>query len=195
MKRTVLLAVSALVGAAVAAGFAAEAGAQVIFAPVQYQYDASAIAGSGGGNVFYYGGSDPVVFNLAIRSSIDPNFGRVRGYSFYSSRRQVEGGGGGRAPAYSDAFPGVDLAPFGYTANDTRNYAYRSVPTYFRKSDLVRSAVPQPDGSFVVPPTAGGEPRVYVKARGQTETLARGTILILPAKKASPRTPGQVASR
>lgn len=152
------------------------ASAQVIYTPVTYQHRLDP-AGSGPG-VFYYGGTDPLVFVLARRPASDP--GVRHGHHSVSTARPQ---------AFSDAFPYQDLAPFGYTADDARNVAHRAVPTYFRKADLLRTSVPQPDGTRVVPPVAPAVSHLTpaFPVRSVAPALTRGTILILPMpKRATP---------
>lgn len=176
----------------------AVASAQTIYTPVHHQYRAP-----NGGGVFFYGGSDPFVFAMATRLSVDPGFGRVAGFAFVSSTRSVRVA---RAPVYSDAVPGVDLAPFGYTIDDAYNAAQRSIPTYFRMAELRRQAVVQPDGSRIVPARPGGpaaashlqglvapyvvpgaqfpEPHGPTTGSNPRPGGSRGLILILPVRPA-----------
>lgn len=122
--------------------------AQTIFEPVQFQYP-----GPRGG--YYYGGDDPVQFAAAERNlallAAERRFGLV-------SRP---------APVYSDLLPIRDARPFGFTPTDAYNDAQRSLPRYFRKSELLRDAVETGSGRLV-PARAGG-------------TRPRGTIEIRPA--------------
>ncbi|MFN4242485.1 MAG: hypothetical protein ACK4PI_04525 [Tepidisphaerales bacterium] len=149
---------------------------QTIYLPVQHQHRAP-----NGGGVFFYGGADPFVFHMATRLSVDPGFGRVSGAAFSSGTRTVHAS---RPPVYSDAAPGIDLAPFGYTPADAFNAAQRSVPTYFRMADVRAQAVRQPDGTRLVAPTAGGRPDAESPPPTTAEPAApRGVILILPMRR------------
>ena len=123
---------------------------QIIYAPVQFQYDRQ--------NPFYYAGSDPEIFRLATQPVAGAGlFGRVRGYQFVGSyagrtdvHREVETY---RPQIYTDAIPGYNAFLFGLTVDDVRNEANARVPRYFVKQDLIDAAVPTP-GGLVVPPTA-----------------------------------------
>ena len=87
--------------------------------------------------------------------------------------------------------PHQNLARYGWTASDAQNEAYANTPTYFRKADLLASAVPQPDGSYVVPFYA---PTVVVvngngyNGNGATTgpstvpTAKKGQIIIIPKR-------------
>ena len=91
--------------------FAPMACAQVIYAPVRFQY--------GGELPFYYGGSNPHVIAHAWA-----NRDRL-GYSPLP------------APVYSDAMPYWNAQIFGYKPDDAQNDANASIPTYFRKAELI----------------------------------------------------------
>lgn len=134
------------------------ASAQLIFQPVQYQY--------GGQNPFYYGGSNPRVIALGNQPACG-DYGRVHGWPFISANgithREV-----GTEPlrVFADCIGNgfVNAHIYGYSINDARNEAYRSVPLVFRMSDLVARAQQDADGTLVVPPTAP-----YNDARGTIE--------------------------
>lgn len=173
MKRTVLFVVSALAAGAVVAG-SASVDAQVIYEPVRSQYQTPA------GTHLYYGGQDPTVFALATRPFTDPALlrdGRVR----VSLAPQ----------AYSDAVPYVNLHPFGYTPDDARNAANASLPRYFRKADLLRSAIRAGGNTRIVPanaPLAAGASTPPTPTATPAER--KGVILIIPTQRpAKPATP------
>ena len=140
--------------------FTSTASAQVIYEPVQYQYQS-------GGRVYYYGGSDPHIHWSATAESGAPNWGRSNGYAFHSHRldthREVS-----TEPArvYTDQIPTQNAAFFGFTADDARNQAYANSYAYFRKSELLKTAIRQSDGSWTVP----------------AQPTPRGTIEIRPYK-------------
>jgi len=123
----------------------AGASAQIVYEPVQSQYFA-------GGRAYYYGGSDPRVHASARRESGLSSWGRSNGYAFHSgtidTHREVS-----TEPTrvYSDQVPGWNARVFGYTANDAQNQANANAYTYFRKADLLRTAIRQADGSWLVP--------------------------------------------
>jgi hypothetical protein len=158
---------------AVFACFVSTASAQIIFEPVQYQYDSN-------GTMYYYGGSDPYVHAMAHELySPGGTFGRVNGFAFVSATRQVS-----NEPirAYTDAMPRINGHLLGFTPDDARNEAYANAPRYFVKRDLLNAAVRQADGTWVVP--AQAQPvRVY-RASGVEVTPAPATspkpLLIIP---------------
>ncbi len=127
INRIVLTIVAFVIGAAVAAPYAA---AQTIYEPIRYQY--------GGQNTFYYGGSDPDVIRRASGPAT-ATWGRINGYAFTSgnvtTHRTVNND---RVRVYTDAIPYWNATLFGFTIDDARNEAYQSAPRYFRKSDITR---------------------------------------------------------
>ena len=145
--------------------------AQVIFEPVQYQFGPSP--------TFYYGGADLRVIAFAARTaSADAIAGPRGGGDTHAVRFAVgnsyRGSIGGRPPrVFSDRIPYCDAALFGYTAADVRNDANAAVPTYFRKADLLESAVPADGGTVRVvparaplPPAASIDIRPYPRPAG-----------------------------
>lgn len=139
----------------------AAASAQIVYEPVQSQYFA-------GGRAYYYGGADPRVHYSAARESGLATWGRSNGYAFHSgnidTHREVS-----TEPTriYSDQVPGQNARFFGYTVSDAQNQANANSYIYFRKADLLRTAIRQSDGTWTVP----AQP-----------SPARGTIEILPAR-------------
>jgi hypothetical protein len=91
------------------------------------------------------------------------------------------------ARVYSDYLPYRDVSLIGATPDDARNEAHRSVPRYFRKIDLLREAIPMPDGTLVVPATAPQIQRIVPRTRvlvpPGTSTQPVGRILIIPKSK------------
>lgn len=152
--------------------------AQTIYVPTQHQHFAP-----NNGGPFFYGGSDPFVFRMATQLSVDPGFGRVNGLSFASANRTVRET---ITPTYSDALPGIDLSRFGYTPANAFNASQAAVPNYFRKSDLARQATVLPDGTRVVPATAGSTPATRTLEPDTAEARRPGVIIILPARKPDP---------
>jgi len=118
--------------------------AQVVYEPVRYQY--------GGQNTYYYGGADPRIHEAAAwPSAPGTNWGRHNGFAFTSgnvhTHREVATE---RTRTFTDALGIRNAFVHGFTANDARNEAMNSIPLYFRKIDMLRSA--QRDGrGFVVP--------------------------------------------
>jgi len=146
---------------------------QVFYEPVQYQY------GQGDGK-YYYGGSDPAAFAHAERVSACGVM--VGGHAYSTAVNSVPVVP--RATVYADCVPFQNAADWGATATDARNEAYAAQARYFRKSDLLRAAVPAP-GGLVVP--AQAQPIPAAGAGGGARAVAdpvqpRGTILIIPRK-------------
>ena len=167
---------------------ASRAGAQTIYEPVQYQYGT-------GDHRYYYGGSDPAVFDLAERQACldrltDYDYDTDRYTHAYVHRRLI----GQLDRVYADCVPYLNARVYGYLPVDAANDAYASVPRYFRKSDVVRAAVELPDGSRVVPAQARPIPaeRDGDEAAGAA-TKPTAKIIIIP-KKAKPKSDKQVAS-
>ena len=172
---------------------------QIIYENVRYQYVTDS------GQTYYYGGQQPRTFHWADRvSEIE-----ALGYNRFGSG-PLSGGdsiGDGRfspqPPVYSDYVPYANARRWGLTAADARNEAYRSAPLYFRKRDLLRAAVAQPDGSVVVP----SHPKLVIivdrSARqdngndngGATTRPTTGKILIIPKPKPATSDKPIVASR
>jgi hypothetical protein len=140
-------------------GLASFASAQVYFEPVQYQF--------GAGPTFYYGGSDPRVFEYATRSVYGDDIAGPYGTRYFVGTRYYGKILRLRPPAvFVDQLPHFDAALFRYTPADARNDANAAAPTYFRKIDLLRSAVPSGDGkTFVVPAQAPAVAAGYIDIR------------------------------
>ena len=148
---------------ALLACFVSSASAQIIYEPVQYQYEA-------GGTTYYYGGSDPRVHAYAqLPYSTSGTWGRTSGFAFVSgdvrSSRSVSNE---PVRVFTDAVGLVNAHLLGFTPDDARNEAYANQPRYFVKRDLLRAAVPQKDGSFVVP--AQAQPVRIYKSNGMDVT-------------------------
>jgi hypothetical protein len=154
--------------------------AQIIFEPVQYEYDCN-------GQKYYYGGSDPRVHEYACSPvGGGGRWGRVNGYAFASgnihTHREVVNE---PTRVFTDALPFREAQFFGFTVNDARNEAYANVPRYFRKGDLLNAAIPVGDGSWVVP--ANAEPvRLVRTERGVRIESNRGAmprpLMVIPKK-------------
>jgi len=119
---------------------ASTASAQIIYQPVQYQYDG-----------FYYGGDDPALFAKAHRDSC--------ALHIVAMHRPVS-----NVPlrVYSDCLPWANAALYGMTPNDAYNQAYGSIPRYFRKADLFFSADWTGD-ALVIPARAPAVSRIEIK--------------------------------
>lgn len=170
--------------AAAAFGFVAStvglsASAQVVYEPVQSQYQYN-------GCTFYYGGHDARVFDHVARD-IERTTYQAAPTSVHVMQPQR---------VYSDSIPFRNLADNSYSSYnswhpaDAQNEANANVPLYFRKSDLLRAAEPRMDGTFSVPahaqPPVDVDLRVPSSIRATTQPTARGTILIIPKKMLQP---------
>jgi hypothetical protein len=173
------------------------ASAAIVYAPVQYQYrDPSMNAPA-----FYYGGSDPLVFDYAANRQQRFNVGPGNSYITTSYARE------GRfaynvlndkmlnafPQTYSDLLPaGINGYVRGFSVADARNEAYANVPLYFRKRDLLASAYRAPDGNLIVPSAAPLPGTIEIKpaahhgaptTRPATEpTTTPSPILIIPKR-------------
>lgn len=131
---------SLLLGLFIASAAPRVAFSQIIYQPVQYQYDG-----------FYYGGDNPAIFARAMRDSCALYLAMLhRPLSSPPPR------------VYTDCLPWVDAALYGMTPNDAQNQAYQSIPRHFRKADLLDSAV-WVDGALVVPARAPVAGRIEIK--------------------------------
>jgi hypothetical protein len=164
--------------------------AQTIYAPVQYQYGT-------GEHRYYYGGSDPAVFERAEQKRCfdeltDVPCASERYTHAYVHRRLV----GRLERVYSDCAPHVNARAYGYLPVDAANEASRNVPLYFRKADLLHAGVVQPDGSVVVPAQARPATGVLgVERRATTRPVVRPrAILILPRETKQPSDKLQVSA-
>src|SRR5690348_7992720 len=114
---------------AVLLGIAGVGRAQIVYLPLQYQFQ-------GPQGPFYYGGSNPDVFRHATWPG--------------TTKEQM---------VFTDRVGLQDARYYGYSIDDAYNDAYQSVPRYFNKRDILRQAVQQPDGVWAVPAQAGELPR------------------------------------
>jgi len=167
---------------------ASSASAQVIYEPVQYQYEA-------GGQHYYYGGTNPEIHRWAQTPVGGAGrWGRTNGLAFVSGdidrNRAVREENTVRA--FTDAMPFVNAHVYGFTATDARNEAYFNVPLYFRKGDLLNAAVRVDGGAYVVP--AQAQPiRIERDASGRPRaaTTAPRPVMIIPKDKFQPPQPKQ----
>jgi hypothetical protein len=135
------------------------ASAAVVFEPVQYQYRDPYMSAP----AFYYGGSDPAVIQWGANAQQRFNTGPSHAYistSYASEGRFAYNVLNAKVlnafpHTYTDLLPtGMNAYVHGYSISDARNEAYANVPLYFRKRDLLASALPTPDGNAVVPAQA-----------------------------------------
>ena len=167
------------------------ASAQTIYAPVQYQYGDQH-------NRYYYGGSDPGVFDLAERQRCldelsDYPYTSDRYTHAYVHRRLITP----MERVYSDCVPYGNARVYGYLPVDARNDAYANVPRYFRKADLDRAAVVMPDGTRVVPAQARPvvDPDAAAARAAATRPAIKPRAIIIIPKNAKPKASDkQVAS-
>ena len=163
-------------------GASSSAGAQTIYAPVQYQYGE-------GNNTYYYGGSDPAVHAMAERQACvdrigDHAYDSDRYTHAYVHRRLV----GQLERVYSDCVPYTNARAYGYLPVDAANDANANVPRYFRMRDLRRAAVVQPDGTRVIAAQAQPVPADRddddADARATTRPEIKPKSIIIIPKKA-----------
>jgi hypothetical protein len=149
---------------------------QIIYEPVQYQY--------GTARAYYYAGNNPLIHRAAqAPSDSSGRWGRVGEFATVSAtidtHREVVTE---HVRTFNDSLGYQDASIYGYTANDARNDANAKQARYFRKSDLIASAIPQSDGSLLVPaqPSVQG-PRIYVPVVQPPEpATAPRPIMIIP---------------
>lgn len=108
------------------------ASAVLIYEPGQVQF--------GQKSKYYYGGSDPSVHAYANRW-VDPRTVRDAEGQLSKLPKRV----------YTDQLPRLNAALFGTRAADAINEFRQSVPTYFRKRDLLNSAYRDKSGAIIVP--------------------------------------------
>lgn len=164
----------------VAVCLASAANGQIIYEPVEYQY--------GGQNPYYYGGSDPLVHDWALRPwAPGTSWGRGNGFAFrgggiHTHREVVTE----RPRVFTDGLPYRNAWIHGFTASDARNEAYARQPRYFRKGDLVRAALPDASGrGWVVPSNWGDMPPpggiiIRPMSRNAAEKREIRPVLIIP---------------
>lgn len=146
------------------------ASAQVIFAPVQYQY--------GPHPTFYYGGSNPRVFErMAQAGALEYGNARTGWYEGVSGVGIITPRLTSHPPfrVFTDAIPYVNAALYGYTPADARNEANANVPRYFVKADLVDAAVPE----AIVPDAS--ERGYFEKQRDRGGVVISSRVLVVPA--------------
>lgn len=175
-----------LAAAAALAFVSSSAFAQVIYQPVRSQFDSGY-----GDRKYYYGGTDPRVHNFARY---------VVNYGYATNLHRFDGGNSfgqpsplyGRDVIFTDAIPFEDASRFGFTPADAQNEANANAPLYFRKRDLINSALVMPDGSRVVPANGPlfvapavapmyGSPSTQPMS-SMMNPAKRGQIIIIPKK-------------
>jgi hypothetical protein len=162
----------------------------IVYQPVKYQFDA------GDGDAKYlYGGTNPQVHYWATTPAL-AGYGWSQRCPFRGYARNLHSFDGGnsfgqpspffyRTPIYSDCYGVQRASYFGFNEADARNEAYANVPRYFRKADLLASAVPAADGTLVVPATAPQVIAAPAPASSYSSLPgmpARGQIIIIPKK-------------
>jgi hypothetical protein len=165
--------------------------AQIFYAPVKYQFDVGT-----GDQKYLYGGTNPQVHYWATTPALAGYGWSEQRCPFRGYMRNLHNFDGGNSfgqpspffyspPIYSDCYGVQRASYFGFNAADARNEAYANTPRYFRKADLLASAVPAGDGTLVVPATA---PQVTAAAPAAPtySTLPgmppRGQIIIIPKR-------------
>ena len=158
---------------------AAEAApAAVVYEPVQYQYQNQYAAGPG--PTFYYGGSNPIVFDHMARVGCEQqgSLGSREGAGYYGLLRRDRW----NTPPYvfTDCIPWTNAAIYGFSPADARNEASQNAPRYFRKADLLAAGVVRPDGTLVVAAHAQPIPQIIIKPYNSATRPAPRPILIIP---------------
>ena len=164
---------------------ATSASAQVIYAPVQYQYT--------NGVTYYYGGSDPSMNHYIEHVKCRNGYPSDITLTHFNSLRGTLGQIGEPSYVFSDCLLYRNAAVYGYTALDARNEAYANAATYYTKRDLMNAAVPDADGTLVVP--AHGRPVGSLKMHpmpGNTATTQPSepkprAIIIIPKGAPKPK--------
>lgn len=186
MFRTVLAALALMI-------LGSAASAAIVYEPVQYQYRDPVT-----GRAFYYGGSNPAVFEWGRwyqqfhNLGLDPsraNFTRDdHGWRFMYDIVHEEQFRTLHDVTYTDLLPpGVNARLYRFRQEDAQNEAYANVPLYYRKSDLLASAYRGPDGHVIVPaqaPLAGTiDIHPYNHATAQSSAhVSPQPILIIPKR-------------
>lgn len=171
------------------------ASAAIVFEPVQYQYRDP----YGNAPAFYYGGSDPAVFQWG--ANVQQRLNTGPGYPYITTSYAREGRFAYNVlnnkmlnwypHTYTDLLPTAENAyVHGFSVSDARNEAYANVPLYFRKRDLLASALPTPDGNLVVPAQAPLPGTIEIKPYHKAPTTQPATapattpspILIIPKR-------------
>jgi hypothetical protein len=157
MRKNVALSVGALSALVLSLSASTPASAQIIYEPVQSEYRTEH-------GKYYYGGSDPQAHEWAYR-----RIEALRGYTGVHEGRYgygyIHGKLIGRPPAYvvSDHAPYLNAAVYGMSPTDARHEAYGNSAGYFKKSDLLKEAIPAADGKGVVVPTHAGQGRIDIR--------------------------------
>ncbi|HQY89034.1 MAG TPA: hypothetical protein PK402_10265 [Tepidisphaeraceae bacterium] len=151
--------------------------AQIFYEAPRSQY--------GDQNPYYYGGDDARMHQLAnVGTDASRGFGRVNGFEFVGPRGVVVRQ---QPRVYIDGFGYQNAAElWGATPNDAYNDRLASMPTYWKKSDLLASAVVR-DGVKIVPASS---PNVQparstgtIEIRPYDPRKRRGPLLIIPKSR------------
>lgn len=164
---------------------ASSASAQVIYAPVQYQYT--------NGVTYYYGGTDPSMHHYIEHVKCRNGYPSEITGMHYNSLRHTLGQIGEQKYVFSDCLPYRNAAVYGYTPEDARNEAYANVATYYTKRDLMNAGVVAADGTMVVPAhgrphdTLHMHPKPGAPATTQPSEVKPRAVIIIP--KGAPKRP------
>jgi hypothetical protein len=157
MRKNVALSVGALSALVLSLSASSPASAQIIYEPVQSEHRTEH-------GKYYYGGSDPQAHEWAYR-----RLECLRGYTGVHEGRYgygyIHGKLIGRPPEYvvSDCAPYLNAAAYGMSSTDARHEAYGHSAGYFRKSDVLKEAVPAADGKGMVVPANAGISRIDIR--------------------------------
>ena len=157
MRNNLALSVGALSALVLSVSAAPTASAQVIYEPVQSEYRTPH-------GKYHYGGSDPQAHEWAwrrlecLRGSAGVHEGRY-GYGYIHPKLI------GSPPEYvvSDCAPYLNATVYGMTANDARQEAYGTSAGYYKKSEILKEAVPAADGKGMVVPAHAGQSRIEIR--------------------------------
>jgi len=166
--------------------------AAIIYEPVEYQYQFQYRAGPG--PRFYYGGSNPLVFQRMARIGCQEQgaLGTHEGCGAYGMLHRNQW----NTPdfVFTDCIPWTNAALYGFSPSNARDEAYANAPRFFRKADLLAAAVTESDGSLVVPAQAQPVPQIVIKTYDPATHPAPRPILIIPKAILTPKMPANAVA-
>ena len=159
-----------LAAAMLAVCIVSSASAQIIYEPVRYQY--------GGQTPYYYGGSDPDMFQFAQREHAQAHNGFAVAHGNLMSFQEVSS----QPPSvYVDQMPRANAAIYGYTVDDAHNAANQNAARYFRKRDILAQAHQDESGAWHVMPEASSDHIGTIEIKPYVRpTVAPAKVLIFP---------------
>ncbi len=155
---------------------AGSAQAQMFYEPAQYQYTRA-------GQVYYYGGNDPNIFDRAARGAEFMRWPRTITQPLYGGNvhgfRRVNP----RDFVYSDLQPVRNAADFGYSISDAHNESNARIALYFRKDDLFNAAMPTAGGINIPAQAQPAPPRAHVESATTSTTRPASIVIIVNPRK------------